>query len=162
MCNLYRLHRGADAIRQLFAEQGTQLSFPEGAPNLEPKDIRITDPAPIVRMGPAGPEMVVRRWSWPGGHGKPLYNLKSDGRNFPRDRAIALADGFYEYTAPDDPRSKRKKRWLFTPTGSELLGIAAIWRANAEVGEAFTLLTAEPGADVAPYHRRQIVLLGPA
>ncbi|HVF37894.1 MAG TPA: SOS response-associated peptidase family protein, partial [Sphingomicrobium sp.] len=46
--------------------------------------------------------------------------------------------------------------------GSELLGIAAIWRANAEVGEAFTLLTAEPGADVAPYHRRQIVLLGPA
>jgi putative SOS response-associated peptidase YedK len=29
------------------------------------------------------------------------------------------------------------------------------------VGEAFTLLTCPPGADVAPYHNRQIVLLSP-
>ena len=34
MCNLYRLHKGADAVRQLFADMGLQLSFPEGIPNL--------------------------------------------------------------------------------------------------------------------------------
>jgi putative SOS response-associated peptidase YedK len=29
------------------------------------------------------------------------------------------------------------------------------------VGEAFTLLTCEPGPDIAPYHNRQVVLLSP-
>ena len=50
MCNLYRLHKGTDAIRQIFEGLGHQLSFPEGIPNLQSTDIRITDPAPIVRM----------------------------------------------------------------------------------------------------------------
>ena len=161
MCNLYRLHKGSDAIRQLFAGMGKQLSFPEGIPNLEPRDIHITDPGPIVRMGSAGPEMVVRRWSWPAPNGKPVYNLKSDGRNFPRDRCLVLADGFYEYTVPEDPKQKRKDRWLFTPADGGLLGIAGLVRANPQVDEAYTMLTAEPGPDVSPYHRRQIVLLPP-
>ena len=161
MCNLYRLHKGSDAIRQLFAGMGKQLSFPEGIPNLEPRDIHITDPGPIVRMGSAGPEMVVRRWSWPAPNGKPVYNLKSDGRNFPRDRCLVIADGFYEYTVPEDPKQKRKDRWLFTPADGGLLGIAGLVRANPQVGEAYTMLTAEPGPDVSPYHRRQIVLLPP-
>jgi putative SOS response-associated peptidase YedK len=30
------------------------------------------------------------------------------------------------------------------------------------VGEAFTMLTAPPGPDVAPYHNRQIVVLPPS
>ena len=161
MCNLYRLHKGSDAIRQLFEQQGTQLSFTEGVPNLEPRDIRITDPGPIARMGHKGPEMVVRRWSWPMSNGKPLYNFRSEGRNFPSSRCLVIADGFYEYTAPADPKQKRKDRWLFTPSDGGLLGIAGITRQHLEVGEAYTLLTAEPGLDVAPYHRRQIVLLPP-
>ena len=161
MCNLYRLHKGSDAIRQLFAQQGTQLIFPEGVPNLEPRDIRITDPGPIVRMGGQGPEMVFRRWSWPMSNGKPLYNFRSEGRNFPSSRCLVIADGFYEYTPPADPKQKRKDRWLFTPSDGGLLGIAGITRQHPEVGEAYTLLTAEPGPDVAPYHRRQIVLLHP-
>ncbi len=162
MCNLYRLHKGTDAIRQLFADMGNQLSFPEAIPNLEPRDIHITDPGPIVRPGENGLEMVVRRWSWPAAHGKPLYNLKSEGRNFTRDRCLVIADGFYEYTVPADPGQKRKDRWLFTPSAGGLLGIAGLARSNPDVGEAFTLLTAEPGPDVSPYHRRQIVLLDPA
>ena len=161
MCNLYRLHKGSDAIRQLFARQGTQLSFPEGVPNLELRDVHITDPGPIVRMGETGPEMVVRRWSWPMSNGKPLYNFRSEGRNFPNSRCLVIADGFYEYTAPADPAQKRKDRWLFTPSDGGLLGIAGITRQHPEVGEAYTLLTAEPGPDVAPYPRRQIVLLEP-
>ena len=159
MCNLYRLHKGSDEIRQIFAGLGMQLTFPEGVPNLEPRDIHITDPAAIVRAGASGMEMVVRRWSWPQTTGKPLYNLRSEGRNFPQARCLVVADGFYEYTTPDDPKQKRKDRWLFTPTGGGLLGIAGLIRSHPQVGEAFTLLTAEPGPDVAPWHRRQIVLL---
>jgi putative SOS response-associated peptidase YedK len=36
--------------------------------------------------------------------------------------------------------------------------IAGIWRSTGE-GEAFTMLTTEPGEDIKPYHRRQIVPL---
>lgn len=37
--------------------------------------------------------------------------------------------------------------------------VADIWRPNKEVGEAFTMLTMEPGPDVTPYHDRQIAIL---
>jgi len=160
MCNLYRLHKGADAIRQLFAEMGQQLSFPEGIPNLEPRDIRITDPAPIVRMGQQGLEMVIRRWSWPAPGGKPVFNLRSEGRRF-ANRCLAIADGFYEFTAPADPKGKSKDRWLFEPVNGGLLGIAAVTRIDPQIGEAFGLLTAEPSPEVAPIHNRQIVLPSP-
>ena len=162
MCNLYRLHKSADAIRDLFAGTGMSLGFPEAIPNFEPRDVHITDRAPIIRAAATGAQLVERRWSWPLATGKPLYNLKSEGRNFPNNRCLVIADGFYEYTVPDDPKQKRKDRWLFTPSAGGLLGIAGITRDSPDVGEAFTLLTAEPGPDVAPYHRRQIVLLDPA
>lgn len=161
MCNLYRLDKGADAIRKLFGDMGTQLSFAEGIPNFEPRDVHITDRAPIVRVAGTETVLVERRWSWPLATGKPLYNLRSEGRNFAANRCLVIADGFYEYTAPTDPKPKRKDRWLFTPAAGEMLGIAGIWRAHPEVGEAFTLLTAEPGPDVAPLRHRQIVLLDP-
>jgi putative SOS response-associated peptidase YedK len=160
MCNLYRLHKGADAIRQIFAGLGHQLSFPEGIPNLQPTDIRITDPAPIVRMGQNGLEMVIRRWSWPAPNGKPVFNLRSEGRSF-NNRCLAIADGFYEFTAPDDPKAKRKDKWLFSPVEGELIGIAAAIRADPQVGEAFSLLTAEPSPEVAAIHNRQIILPNP-
>ena len=40
--------------------------------------------------------------------------------------------------------------------------IIGLWRTTEEVGEAWTMLTAPPGPDVAPYHNRQIVILPPA
>ena len=140
------------------------LGFPEGIPNFEPReDIRITDRAPIVRMGQAGgPELVQRRWSWPGPGGKPVYNFRSEGRAFRTGRCLILADGFYEFTAHTDPKSKRKHKWLFTLKGQPWFAIAGLWRNDPGVGEAFTMLTCEAGADVAPYHFRSIVVLPPA
>ncbi len=66
-----------------------------------------------------GLELVIRRWSWPGTHGKPVFNLRSEGRKF-TNRCLAIADGFYEFTAPDDPKAKRKNKWLFSPVEGEL------------------------------------------
>ena len=37
--------------------------------------------------------------------------------------------------------------------------IAGLWRQDAAVGEAFTMLTCEPGPDIAPYHGRQAAVL---
>jgi putative SOS response-associated peptidase YedK len=165
MCNLYTQSKSPDEIARIFKEQQMMLHFPEGIPNLEPRDIRITEPGPIVRSSsrPDGRfELVVRRWSWPGQGGKPVYNFRSDGREFGTGRCLILADGFYEYTTPADPKQKRKDRWLFSRPDGELIGIAGLLRDAPGHGEAFTMLTTEPGADVAPYHGRQVALLAPA
>jgi putative SOS response-associated peptidase YedK len=123
--------------------------------------VRITERAPIVRINQAGDaELVERRWSWPGPTGKPVFNMRSDGREFARDRCLVLADGFYEYTTSPDPKQKRKDCWLFRPSEGEI-AIAGLVRADPGVGEAFTLLTVAPGPDIAPYHHRGVALLTP-
>jgi putative SOS response-associated peptidase YedK len=159
MCNDYRLLERVPA-EDLFPT----LLYPEGIPNFEPRDdIRITDRAPILRAAtdrPGAVELVQRRWSWPGPGGKPVYNFRSEGRDLSRGRCLILADGFYEFTAHSDPKSKRKHKWLFTLKDASWFGIAGLWRTDAAFGEAFTMLTAEPNADVAPYHNRGIVVLG--
>jgi putative SOS response-associated peptidase YedK len=83
-------------------------------PNLEPReDIRITDRAPILRWAGDAAELVQRRWSWPGAGGKPVYNFRSDGREFGSGRCLIVTDGFYEFTTPTEPRpDKRKDKWL--------------------------------------------------
>lgn len=156
MCNDYRLIERVPA-EELF----DGLETPEGMPNFEPRtDIRITDRAPIVRLGATGvPELVQRRWSWPGPGGKPVYNFRSEGRAFPSGRCLILADGFYEFTPHSDPRSKRKHKWLFTLKDHPWFAIAGLWRRDPAVGEAFTMLTCEPSPDVAPYHNRSIIVL---
>ena len=162
MCNLYRIEKNPDAIRRLFAEVQIGLTFPEGIPNFEPRDVRISEKAPIVRFNSVSEsaELVERRWSWPSPSGKPVFNMRSDGREFPRDRCLVMIDGFYEFTSPSDPRQKRKDRWLFRPREGEV-AIAGIVRSNLEVGEAFTMLTVPPGPDIAPYHSRGVALLAP-
>jgi putative SOS response-associated peptidase YedK len=163
MCNLYRLEKNPDAIRRLFADAGIQLDFSEGIPNFQPRDVRITDRAPVVRFNEQRgvAELVERRWSWPAPTGKPVFNMRSDGRNFPKDRCLAIADGFYEFTKPADPKQKRKDCWLFRPPGGRQFAIAGLLRPHPDVGEAFTLLTCPPGPDVERIHNRQIALLEP-
>jgi len=164
MCNLYRLEKAHDAVAALSRELGRQLEFPEGIPNFEPRaEIRITDRAPIVRAGHQGMvELVQRRWSWPGPGGKPVYNFRSEGREFPSGRCVILADGFYEFTPHSDPKSKRKHKWLFTLKGQAWFGVAGLSRHDPAVGEAFTMLTCSPSPDVAPYHSRSVVVLRPS
>jgi putative SOS response-associated peptidase YedK len=166
MCSDYRIRAELGPIEGTFSQTRIPLRFPEGRPNMEPRDdVRITDRAPIIRMSACeegAAEMVQRRWSWPGPTGKPVYNFRSDGREFGSGRCLIVADGFYEFTAQADPKAKRKHKWLFTLKGEPWFAIAGLWRTNPQVGEAFTMLTAPPGPDVAPYHNRQIVVLAPS
>jgi putative SOS response-associated peptidase YedK len=163
MCNLYSQSKSVDEVARLFRDLQMPLRFPEGLPNLQPRDIAITDPGPIVRApGADAFELVVRRWSWPGPGGKPVYNFRSEGREFGSGRCLILADGFYEYTAQTDPKVKRKHKWLFTLRGAPMFAIAGLWRTDEAVGEAFTMLTTAPGDDIRPYHNRQVVVLPPA
>ncbi|MDB5576645.1 MAG: hypothetical protein JWR80_1821 [Bradyrhizobium sp.] len=161
MCNDYRLEVDIASIMEDFEDLKIKIDLPEGTPNVAAReDIKITDIAPIVRSASSGGELVNRRWSWPGAapKGKPVYNFRAEGRTFESNRCLILADGFYEFTQPEDPKQKRQDKWLFTMAGHRWFCIAGIWR-ESPAGEAFTMLTIEPGEDVAPYHDRQIVPL---
>jgi putative SOS response-associated peptidase YedK len=163
MCNDYSLAVDAASIADHFAHLKIKLRFSEGVPNLEPRqDIKITDTAPIVRAiddtdGEA--DMVQRRWSWPAPNKRPVYNFRSEGREFASNRCLIVADGFYEFTYPKDPKKKLKDKWLFTKVNEPIFCIAGIWRNAPGIGEAFTMLTMPPGPDISPYHDRQIVIL---
>ncbi len=164
MCNLYSNKVSPDAIALAFEQLRIPLRFPDGMPNLEPRDeIKITDRAAIVRWnsGEGAAELVQRRWSWPGPGGRPVYNFRSDGREFGSGRCLIVTDGFYEFTIPKAPRAdKRKDKWRFTMPDHDWFAIAGLWRTS-DVGEAFTMLTTEPGPDVTPYHHRQVAALAP-
>lgn len=166
MCNEYQRYVPLGVISEQFTQLKIPLRFPEGLPNLAPISIRIGDTGTIVRPGSGedgGAELVQRRWSWPGPSGKPVFNYRSEGREFARGRCLIVADGFYEFT--DDPEAEpgkrvRKKKWLFTKNDEPWFCIAGLWRTDDSVGEAYTMLTTSPGPDVAPYHDRQVAVLG--
>jgi putative SOS response-associated peptidase YedK len=184
MCNEYARRITPEQLRAGWGATDAKLLFPEGASNMPELDsIRITDMSLILRASATeagAADAVTRRWSWPGAHGKPVYNFRSDGREFDNKatsgRCLIPADGFYEYTdtpveeagAADlfgavaaKPKKQVKAKWEFSIPGLDWFCIAGLWRTDPAVGEAFTMLTTEPGPDVAPYHDRQIVLLTP-
>jgi putative SOS response-associated peptidase YedK len=162
MCNDYRLEVGIASILDDFEDLEIGIKMPEGTPNVGAReDVKITDTSPIVRSveGETGVgELVNRRWSWPSPQGKPVYNFRSEGREFATNRCLILADGFYEFTKPAEPKQKRLDKWLFTMRDHPWFCIAGIWR-DSPAGEAFTMLTMDAGPDVAPYHHRQIIPL---
>lgn len=163
MCNDYRLEIDIASVIDDFENLSIKIGMPEGTPNVPVRaDIKISDTAPIIRSveGERGAgELVNRRWSWPGQGGRPVYNFRSEGRDFNAGRCLIIADGFYEFGAPIEPGQKRKTKWLFEMEGHDWFCIAGIWRSHPEVGEAWTMLTTEPGEDIAPYHKRQIIPL---
>ncbi|CAN7156776.1 hypothetical protein LJR164_000160 [Phenylobacterium sp. LjRoot164] len=161
MCNEFQRHKLLkDAIEE-FDRRGLPLfKWQDGRiPNMldaQPA-IRIRDSAFVVRGGDSGLEGTMMTWAWPGPRGAPVFNFRSEGRDFSRsDRVLALADGFIEYTAPA-AGVKLKDRHLFTMAGEPWFWIAGVVKDGC-----FSLLTTAPGSDVAPYHDRQIVTLAPS
>jgi len=165
MCNEYQRYVPLGVISDQFSQIKIPLRFPEGRPNLGPVNIRIGDVGTIIRPSandPGSAELVQRRWSWPGPSGKPVFNFRSEGREFTRGRCLIVTDGFYEFT--DDPKAQRgkgakKQKWLFRKCDEPWFCIAGLWRAHDKVGEAYTMLTTRPGPDIAPYHDRQVAVL---
>lgn len=161
MCNEAARRIALGELRSDWGQTRIPLVFPEGLPNMAPLDgFRITDPTVIIRGGPDEAELVTRRWSWPGTGGKPVYNFRSDGRELAQGRCLIPVDAFFEFTAPREPAQKRKDKWAFRLRDHAWFCIAGLWRAHSAVGEAFTMLTCPPGLDIAPFHSRQVVVLG--
>ena len=65
------------------------------------------------------------------------------------------ASHIFEFTGAKSPKTK----WKFTKGGEDWFRFAGLWRPMPQGGEAFTLLTTDPGPDVASIHNRQMVIL---
>lgn len=158
MCNEVARRIALSQITEAFTEIRIPLVFPEGLPNLADVDsVRITDPTPIVRRTDDATELAVRRWSWRGTGGRPVYNYRSDEREIVRGRCLVPVSAFYEFTAPP-AGAKLKSKWAFSHARTPWFMLGGVWRRDGD-GEAFALLTCQPGPDVAPYHARQMVVV---
>ncbi|WP_332655929.1 SOS response-associated peptidase family protein [Brevundimonas sp.] len=172
MCASYEARFSVTQLVEAFDHHGAPLRFPRGLPNIEPvEEVRPTDLAQAVRAAAddGTAELVPMRFGFRGparpGGGKPppVINFRSEGRSFGNGersgRALVPVSGFYEFTGDKYP----KTRWILRGFDQPFLALAALWRAGTE-GEpdAFSLLTAAPGADVAPYHDRGVLPLPPA
>ena len=159
MCNEVARRIALGVIREDFGQLKIPLVFPEGLPNLAAADsIRITDRTLIIRQGG---DAVMRRWSWTGPTGKPVFNYRSEGRRFATGRCLIPVDTMFEFTSGT---GSRKDKWRFEATDAGSFAIAGFWRADVPLGkdgagEAFTMLTCEPGPDIVPFHDRQVVVL---
>jgi putative SOS response-associated peptidase YedK len=160
MCNDYGNHIPYDDYLQAFSQIRIPVKWPNAAPNLQPReDIWPTDTAPVIRQLEDGTnEFTQLRWGFPPGRpkGAPVINFRSEGRRFPKGRCLVPASHFFEFTGTKLPKSK----WKFTKVGEGWFCFAGLWRPMPDgAGEAFTLLSTEPGPDVAPIHDRQMVIL---
>ena len=157
MCNTYRFRPFAEQPFEELREIGIELEFPDGRPNIEPReDVRIGDTAPVATRTDNGVAVRMTKWAWTSPQGRPVFNFRSDDRSFANSlRCVIPADGFYEFTDAL-PGQKRKTKWLFTLVDAPVFWIAGVIRDGA-----FAMLTTTPGPDIAPWHDRQIVLLEP-
>lgn len=155
MCNVYAKQAQAKEIVRAFGQ--LELPVHDRLDDDAAGDVRPTDTAPIVRAAADGLELVARRWGFapPRPRAGPVINFRSEGRRFDAGRCLVPALAFYEFTGARHP----KTRWRFTLAAAPWFCIAGLWRRMPDGDERFTLLTMEPGPDVAPYHDRQIVVL---
>jgi putative SOS response-associated peptidase YedK len=164
MCNDY----GNRIPYSRYVEEFSHLRLPVfvqgNGPDLAPRDdIRIRDTAPVILRTPDGVELTERVWAPRAANKKPAFNFRSERRDFSKStRCLIPASHFFEFTAPADPKQKRKDKWRFALPDADWFCIAGIVRKDAIDGvPCFTMLTTEPGPDVAPYHDRQVVALRP-
>ena len=169
MCNLFENTVSFADLVRAFDNVGRPMLRPEPAqaPNWPLFEaVRPTDAAPVVRPFGEGCEALQLRWGFvaerPQTSGKwapPVTNFRSEGRRFAngedRGRCLVPATAFYEYTGNRSP----KTRWRFTEASQPWFCLAGLWRRHGDGAERFTLLTIEPGPDMAPYHNRQAVVV---
>lgn len=128
---------------------------------LQADDIRIGDIGPVMRAADNAVELAQMRFGFPPSNpkGGPVFNFRSEGRRFDkRNRCLIPASGFFEFTGKKYPKAKHR----FELNGSPFMAIAGLWReGSGNQPPSFTMLTTEPGPDVAAYHNRQIAVLQP-
>jgi putative SOS response-associated peptidase YedK len=162
MCNDYEQHvRWAEYCRMMQAVE-LRVAGRQGEADLpQADDIRINDIGPVMRAAGDEVELAPMSFSFPPGRprGAPVFNFRSEGRHFGNSsRCIVPASAFFEFTGKKYPKAKHR----FALKDSAVTAIAGIVRpGEGNQPPTFAMPTTSPGADVAPYHNRQVVVLRP-
>jgi len=157
MCNNYALHVAVTDLRDAFRDHIDHWIDEVALPNLAASDdIRPTDLAAVVLQSADGARLTRLKWGLVPQQPKrpPVINYRSEGRAFERGRCLIPASSFFEFTGTKTP----KTRWRFTRTDGDWFCIAG-FQAGAGEDQRFSMLTCDPGPDIAPIHDRQIVVL---
>ncbi|MBX3577121.1 MAG: SOS response-associated peptidase [Rhizobiaceae bacterium] len=165
MCNDYEQHIAWAEYEKAVRHAGLAVATHQGAVDLpSADDIRIGDLGPVMRLAGDAVELSPMAFGLPPrgkatGKGAPVFNFRSEGRSFAQSRrCIVPASAFFEFTGKKSPKAKHR----FAFRDGPLTAIAAIWsEGSGNQPPAFAMLTTEPGADVKPYHDRQVVVLAP-
>lgn len=171
MCNLYSLTKGPAAIRAI------TRAMIDHTGNLEPQPAIFPDyPAPVVREGPEGRELLRMRWGMPGpavAQGKPVTNIRNTTSPWwkrwlgPESRCVVPASSFCEYA---DTRPRKTPKWFALDEDRPVFVFAGIWtpwegtrgtKAAPVVGKhlLYGFLTTEPNAEVAPIHSKAMPVI---
>lgn len=160
MCNDYEQHVKYAEYQRALAALELAGSAEDEAALIVSDDIRIGDSGPVLRAKGNGVELVPMRFGFPPPRPKagPVFNFKSDGRSFADSRrCVVVLSGFFEFTGAKYPKTKHR----FALTDAPVMGIAGLWSEDKDNALSFTMLTTEPGPDVAPIHDRQVCVLRP-
>jgi putative SOS response-associated peptidase YedK len=158
MCNDYEQHVTHAQYKK--AIEALDLASSDDAALIQADDIKIGDMGPVLRAAGNGVELVSMRFGFPPPRPKagPVFNFKSDGRHFADSRrCVVVLSGFYEFTGSKYPKTKHR----FALKDSPVMGIAGLWTEAEDGALSFTMLTTEPGPDIAPIHDRQVCVLRP-
>jgi len=124
--------------------------------------IKIGDMAPVIRgVGDNTVGLAQMKFGFPPVRNRgPVFNIRSQGKSFSDcHRCLVPASGFSEFTG----RGHSKGKYRFELADAPFMAIAAIWRPGRKSQpSAFAMLTTHPGADVEPFHNRQVVVLRPS
>jgi len=162
MCNEYEQRATYAIYCEMMQKLGwgvptaeSEADFPQSA------GIRISDPAPVMRAAGNSVALTQMRFGFPPmrPNSGPVFNWRSEGRKFKEsNRCLIPATAFFEFTGAKSPKTKHR----FSLKDAPMMAIAAIWKqVSAETPPCFAMLTTEPGADIKPYHDRQVVVLQP-
>ncbi len=158
MCNDYEQH--VTHAQYTKAIEALELASGNDGALITADDIRIGDTGPVLRAAGNGVELVLMRFGFPPPRSKagPIFNFKSDGRHFADSRrCVVVLSGFFEFTGSKYPKTKHR----FALKDSPVMGIAGLWSEAENGALSFTMLTTEPGPDIAPIHNRQVCVLRP-
>ena len=97
-----------------------------------------------------GPEKYAPKWMRDSNRETTYENRRSEASavNVAVGFCVSLVpvSHFYEFTGKRSPKDK----WRFTKAGEDWFCIVGLWRAVEDNASPFTMLTCEPGPDVAP------------
>jgi putative SOS response-associated peptidase YedK len=143
-----------------------EISGEDAARHRPRYNVAPTDECLIAVPGrvPDGKRSLMRAvWGFSGLEDKPVINARAETVTerrmfqdaFARRRCLVPADGFFEWTGA---KGRRRPIWFHAADGRLLL-FAGLWETRLDARPAFTIVTTEANATVAPVHDRMPVVL---